>query len=222
MNRFRTFLLLSVLSFAFHTAVAQPTLVVIGDSYVANHRRPQSESWHYLAAQRQGWNYRNYGRNGGSIAWDRSNRGFGRAIVNRCLEMTDTADIVLVIAGHNDAEMARDNRDSLKMLADSLDLLCRRLRDKYPKAAIGFVTPWHVNRPGFEPVIKTIHRVCRRWRIPVLDTRKSPVRVEDEAFRRQYFQAPDDHAHLNAQGHLLALPWGEAFLKELAKKSSFS
>ena len=186
---------------------------MLGDSYVANHRRPKTEAWHYLAAQRLGMEYRNYGRNGSSIAWDRER--FGPRMVWRYREMTDTADIVLVIAGHNDATLVGESKDSLRMFRDSLDLLCRRLLEKYPRAKVGFVTPWHVNRPGFEPVIRTIHKVCKRHHIPVLDSRNSGIRVEDDEFRRQYFQAPDDHAHLNAEGHRLALPWGERFIKKI-------
>lgn len=192
-------------------------MLVLGDSYVANHRRPASEAWHSMAAQRLGLEYRNYGRNGSSVAWDRQR--FGPRMVQRCMEMTDTADIVLVIAGHNDATMAGENRDSLQMFRDSLSLLCQRLHQRYPRAQIGFVTPWHVDRPGFESVIRIIHQVCKKHRIPVLDTQSSPIRVEDADFRRRYFQSPDDHAHLNAEGHLLVLPWGERFLKELKKRS---
>lgn len=193
------------------------TINVIGDSYVANHLRPQAEAWHALVAQHHGWTYRNYGRNGSSIAWDRQR--FGQRIVERYRLMNDTADVVVVIAGHNDATLIGNNRDSLQLFRDSLDLLCQRLREKYPHAAIGFVTPWHVKRPGFKPVIKTIHKVCRRHHIPVLDTRRSPIRVEDADFRRQYFQAPDDHAHLNAEGHQLMLSWAEPFFLRLMKQS---
>ena len=208
----KRFVLSLVLLLAMLTGHGQ-RLVVLGDSYVANHRRPKTEAWHYLAAQRLGLEYRNYGRNGSSIAWDRER--FGPRMVWRYREMTDTADIVLVIAGHNDATLMGESKDSLRMFRDSLDLLCRRLLEKYPRAKVGFVTPWHVNRPGFKPVIRTIHKVCKRHHIPVLDSKNSGIRVEDDEFRRQYFQAPDDHAHLNAEGHQLALPWGEKFLKKL-------
>ena len=101
------------------TAGAQ-TMVVLGDSYVANHRRPKSETWHYQAACNLGLEYRNYGRNGSSVAWDRQR--FGPRMVQRCLEMTDTANVVLVIAGHNDATLLGNNRDSLHQFADSLSL----------------------------------------------------------------------------------------------------
>ena len=199
-------------------ALAAQTINVIGDSYVANHRRPQTEAWHAQLAQRHGWQYRNYGRNGSSIAWDRQR--FGARIVERYRQMNDTANVVLVIAGHNDATLIGHSRDSLQLFRDSLDLLCHRLREKYPHASIGFVTPWHVNRPGFKSVIKVIHKVCRRHHIPVLDTRRSPIRVEDADFRRQYFQAPDDHAHLNAEGHQLMLSWAEPFVVKLMGKAS--
>ena len=71
-------------------ALSAQTINVIGDSYVANHRRPQTEAWHALVAQRNGWQYRNYGRNGSSIAWDRQR--FGARIVERYRQMNDTAD----------------------------------------------------------------------------------------------------------------------------------
>lgn len=213
MNRYLTALLGTLL---LCQVLSAQTINVIGDSYVANHRRPQTEAWHALVAQRHGWTYRNYGRNGSSIAWDRQR--FGARIVERYRQMNDTADVVVVIAGHNDAGLIGNNRDSLQLFRDSLDLLCQSLREKYPHAAIGFVTP-HVKRPGFKPVIKTIHKVCRRHHIPVLDTRRSPIRVEDADFRRQYFQAPDDHAHLNAEGHQLMLSWAEPFFLRLMKQS---
>lgn len=94
------------------------TIVVIGDSYVRNHRRPMKETWHARVAERLGMNYRNYGRNGNSIAFDRSKQGFGRSMLERYQEMTDTADFVLVIAGHNDA-FSNDfvlTRDDMKVL----------------------------------------------------------------------------------------------------------
>ena len=48
---------------------------VIGDSYVRNHKRPVEETWHYKMAQRLGFAYNNYGRNGGCVAFDRTHDG---------------------------------------------------------------------------------------------------------------------------------------------------
>lgn len=189
---------------------------VIGDSYVRNHRRPVEETWHSKVAARLGMAYHNYGRNGGCIAFDRSREGFGKSILQRYREMTDTADYVLVIAGHNDAEKIRNNRDSLQMLRDSLDALCRGLIQKYPRAKIAFVTPWNVPRPGFRAVIQTILDVCAEHSIPVLNAAAtSGIHVRDEQFRRLFFQAPKDTAHLNNEGHDLLLNWGERFIMGL-------
>ena len=47
------------------------TINVIGDSYVKNHRRPYEESWHCLVAEKYKMKYRNYGRNGRCLVFDR-------------------------------------------------------------------------------------------------------------------------------------------------------
>lgn len=197
------------------------TMVVFGDSYVRNHRRPYSEAWHARVAERLGMNYRNYGRNGSSIAFDRTRQGFGPSMLVRYREMTDTADVVLVIAGHNDASMAKDNPDSLLLVRQAIDSLCRCLRAKYPHAAIGFVTPWAVERPGFAQVVQMLRQACAEHGFPLLDaTLTSGIRPMDEDFRRRYFQGPNDQAHLNAQGHALLLDWGETFVRQLLEQPS--
>ncbi len=193
--------------------LAGKTMNVIGDSYVRNHRRPFTEAWHYKVAQRLGMKYNNYGRNGGCIAFDRSKDGFGPSILQRYVGMTDTADVVLVIAGHNDADKIKSSADSLVIFRDSLDALCKGLQQKYPQAKIAFVTPWDVPRPGFAEVIEVIKEVCGANHIAVLDAaHTSGIQVRDEAFRRKYFQAPHDTAHLNDAGHNLLLEWGEQFI----------
>lgn len=192
------------------------TMVVIGDSYVRNHRRPVEETWHARVAERLGMNYRNYGRNGNCIAFDRTDRGFGKSILERYREMTDTADFVLVIAGHNDAYKVLHSCDTLALFRQRLDSLCMGLRQKYPRAAIGFVTPWAVERPGFAEVTQAIREVCARHGFPVLDAaRTSGIHPMDSTFRRRYFQSPNDEAHLNHEGHGLLLDWGEQFIKDI-------
>jgi len=220
----RRFLPILMCFFAINTFAQQPTtpplagkvMNIIGDSYVRNHRRPFTEAWHYKVAKRLGMTYNNYGRNGGCIAFDRQREGFGKSILQRYREMTDTADYVLVVAGHNDADKIRNSVDSLAMFRDSLDALCRGLIQKYPRAKIAFVTPWNVPRAGFREVIRAIHDVCGEHSIPVLDAATtSGIHVRDEQFRRIYFQAPNDTAHLNDEGHNLLLRWGEQFLLSL-------
>lgn len=192
------------------------TINVIGDSYVRNHRRPFSETWHCKVAARHHMRYNNYGRNGGCIAFDRSQDGFGPSILRRYKEMTDTADYVLVIAGHNDAFKIGTSKDSLAMFRDSLQQLCVGLIDKYPSAKIAFVTPWNVDHDGFAEVIRALFDVCGSQGIPVLDAAAtSGIHVRNDRFRRLYFQSPSDHAHLNDRGHELLVGWGERFLMGL-------
>lgn len=194
---------------------AGKTLCMLGDSYVRNHKCPPAESWHAKLATLLGMNYVNWGRNGSSIAFDRTAEGFGPAMTQRYLEMPDTADYVIVIAGHNDADYLTKHGGWDKFSA-GLEELCTGLQTKYPTAKIGFVTPWGVDRPNFKEVTAEIHRVCQKYNIPVLDT-TSPaiIDVNNPDFRAMYFQRANDTAHLNNSGHNLMIGHGQRFLDRL-------
>jgi len=198
---------------------AQNTIVnVIGDSYVANHRQPKEYTWHYKLAQELGYQYNNYGRNGSCIAFDRTHDGrfnFGPAMWQRYKAMDPNADYVLIIAGHNDADKVGNNKDSLQMVKDSLEVMLDGIRALCPKAKIGFVTPWNVDRPGFEAICRLIKEVCDAQGIPVLwnADKDCVIQVRDDAFRKQYFQSAKDNAHLNAAGHDLFLPVAREWFK---------
>ena len=191
---------------------------VIGDSYVANHRADKSESWHAKVAKAHNMTYRNYGRNGGAVAFDRTKDGFGKALSQRYVDMDNNADIVLIIAGHNDACLIGNSTDSLQIFRDSLDHLLTNLEKKYPKAQIGYVTPWFVDTPGFSQVCEVIRDVCFKHDVPVQDNYNewSVIKVRDSDFRKKYFQGANDHAHLNNAGHDLFQPAGDAFVRRLA------
>lgn len=202
---------------------AQEMMNVIGDSYVANHRRPKEEAWHYKLAQQRGYVYNNYGKNGSCVAFDRTHDGkynFGPAMWQRYKAMNPQADYVIIIAGHNDADKVGENADSLRMFRDSLEVLLSGIETLCPNARIGYVTPWYVDRPGFKQVCKVIKYVCRRHKIPVLwnYTPKCVIQVRNDDFRRKYFQGPKDTAHLNADGHDLFLPvatqWFDKYLRK--------
>lgn len=217
-------IIILALSSVFSFAQTEAVINVIGDSYVKNHRRPFEEAWHYKMAQALGMKYNNYGRNGNCVAFDRTSdngHNWGRPMWERCFEMDASADYVLIIAGHNDADKIKNNADSLRMFADSLQLLIDNIHKACPKAVIGYVTPWFVDRPGFQGVCKMIKKVCRRNRIPVLwnHDKKCVIQVRDADFRRKYFQGNNDTAHLNAAGHALFLPVAEQwFRKNVMKK----
>lgn len=193
------------------------TIVMLGDSYVKNHRRPYEESWHAKVASRLGMKYVNFGRNGSSIAFDRTKDGFGPAMTERYKEMPDSADYVVVIAGHNDADYLRTHGIELwNEFCTGLDTLLTGLQTKYPEAKIGFVTPWAVDRQYFSEVTEQIRKACKAHGIKVLDMASmNVIDVNNPEFRERYFQGPKDTAHLNAEGHDLLLSIGEDFIKGL-------
>lgn len=189
------------------------TINVIGDSYVKNHKRPYDEAWHALVAQKYHMTYRNYGRNGRCLVFDRTAEKWGTPMLDYYREMNDTADYVLVIGGHNDADYIRRGKGTLAQFEVGLDSLCRGLISKYPSAKLAFVTPWRVPRDCFADVTNIIVKVCARYSIPVFNAaERSGIYVWDAQFRRRYFQGPNDTAHLNAAGHKLFMRKGETFL----------
>lgn len=191
-------------------------MCVIGDSYVKNHHCPVSETWHAKAADALGMDYMNLGINGNCVGYDRTNEGYGRPIISRIGEIPDSASVILIIAGHNDAGIMAEREDySLRQFSDSLDVMLKRLSARCPDAAIGFVTPWKVDRPCFQETIYEIKRVCRNNGIPVLDVSTGVIRVNDPEFRRVYFQGENDTAHLNDKGHDLLVDTGVRFVKDI-------
>ncbi len=159
------------------------TINVIGDSYVKNHKRPFTEAWHYLVAEKYHMIYRNYGRNGRCLVFNREAEKWGKP------------------------------KGTLEQFETGLDSLCRGLIAKYPTAKLAFVTPWRVPRPCFNEVIGIMVKVCGRYSIPVFNAaERSGIYVWDAQFRKLFFQGPNDTAHLNARGHRLFMRKGESFL----------
>lgn len=188
------------------------TLHIIGDSYVKNHKRPVEESWHAKIAKKHGMTYNNYGWNGNCIAFDRTSEGFGPPIYLRYTEMADSADYVIVMAGHNDAGSI-GKLGTLDDFKEKLVLLCEGLIAKYPSAKIAFFTSWRVPRPNFIEVATITEEVCNSYSIPVYNAQKnSGIYVWSQDFRKLYFQGPNDTAHLNDEGHDLFMNKAETFL----------
>lgn len=197
--------------------LAGKTLCVFGDSYVRNHRCPASETWHAKAAERLGMRYVNMGINGSSVLYDRTAEGFGEAMTQRWRELPDSVDCLLIIAGHNDATMISSPRE-LDRFAAALKGMLADIAVAHPAMRIGFVTPWHVDRPRFSEVIDIIRRVCAANGIEVFDAEAAGgIRVNDDAFREKYFQngGHNDTAHLNDAGHDLITDKGAAFIVAL-------
>lgn len=217
--------LLLFLSVFPYTMIAQGNMRIVkrmsvfGDSYVANHHRPYQETWHYQAAQQLNMEYQNVGRNGSCVAWNREAEGFGASMLQRYEQLNPNADLVIIIAGHNDASYVKENKDSLRIFRNALVRLIDGVREHCPHARLVWVTPWYVDRDGFRPVVKCIRKLCKKKGVMVLNnyTANCCIKVRDAAFRKQYFQGANDMAHLNAEGHKLFLPIGLNFIKEVLR-----
>ena len=189
---------------------------VIGDSYVRNHMEPVENTWHYKFAQKHGMQYFNYGKNGNSIAY--SSPRWGEALYLRYREMADSLDYIVVIAGHNDA-FKLDSIGGIDNFKDRMDILCKGLIDKYPRAKVFFFTRWtckDFKGSDSEKVVDAMIEVCGEYSIPIFDSAKnSGIYAESEAFRKIYFQKGNgntDNAHLNSQGHDRFLKVAENFI----------
>lgn len=195
-----------------NSALNLKRIAVIGDSYVRNHRRPYTETWHYKLAKKYGMEYLNFGKNGNCIAMDRDR--FGEAMYTRYAQMPDDLDYLLVIAGHNDATLL-DSMGGIKKYKEKLDLLLKGLKEKYPKTKIMFYSPWickNYKGSNREKVIQTTAQECMKFNVPFFNAAANhTIKAEDDAFRKTYFQTPDDDAHLNSKGHDLFLPAAEKF-----------
>ncbi|MBQ7471689.1 MAG: SGNH/GDSL hydrolase family protein [Prevotella sp.] len=213
--------ILSTLAFLFLSlspTLAQTTepqrlrMGVIGDSYVRNHREPVENTWHYKFAQRHGFEYINYGRNGACVSIDRQR--FGPALWKRYQEMSDSLDLVIVIAGHNDAALL--DSIGLPLYRQRLGEVCQGLIARYPETRILWFTPWSHDDPNFLQIVDATIDVCGSWGIPVFDAyRRSNIFARDDRFRDIYFQSGRrDHAHLNARGHDRFLPVAESFIMQ--------
>lgn len=193
------------------------TICVFGDSYVKNHHCDVAETWHAKAADILGMEYINMGINGNSILYDRTDEGYGAAMTDRYRELPDSIDCLLIIAGHNDAGLIKGHTD-LSRFKNALVFLIQKLKDRYPHAKMGYVTPWHVDRQNFNEVITTIQNVCSDMGIPVFDAETSGgIKVNDTMFREKYFQnrGKNDTAHLNDDGHNLIVDEGVRFIQSL-------
>lgn len=205
-------LLLTLVSVVAQEPAARVRMAVIGDSYVRNHREPVENTWHYKFAHQHGFEYQNYGRNGGCVAIDRKN--FGPALWKRYQEMADSLDLIIIIAGHNDAALL--DTIGIDTYRQRLGEVCQGLIRRYPEARILWFTPWSHDDPHFLQVVDATIDVCGQWGIPVFDAyRKSNIFARDDSFRDIYFQSGRrDHAHLNARGHDRFLPVAESFIMQ--------
>lgn len=122
---------------------------------------------------------RNYGISGSTLA-----KG-DNPMCERYLSMDDDAQIVCVFGGTNDYGRTSITNPNLGTINDTtsdsiygaMDVLCKGLIKKYPKAIIFFITPLkradktNSNSKGYtlNDVVNAEIEVCKKYSIPVLD-----------------------------------------------------
>lgn len=201
------------------------SIAFIGDSYVANHKHPVEETWHYIMAARNNMTYYNYGVNGTCLVGD---AGKGTNCYDRLDKITGKPDYIITIAGRNDF----NRQMPINVFKDSLALYCEKMYNKFPLVKLAFITPWRISSAKTindgsatykqQDYIDAIIEVAGMYAIPVFDaSRNSGLPFWSESFRSTYTQDNAwswgywDYSHLNAQGHLMFLSKGEAFIRSL-------
>ena len=191
------------------------TMVILGDSYVQNHRRPIEETWHYRLAEKYQMQYFNYGRNGDTLAVRREDRR--PTLLMRYGMMREPADYVVVVAGHNDASRVATNEVNLATFRAGVTNLVVKLKTKYPEAKLVFVSPWNVQREGFAQVLAAYRELLPGLGVAFYDAAAlSGLDPHDkEGEKAKLWQGPNDTAHLSKAGHSIMLENIEPFFRSL-------
>lgn len=195
-------------------------IAVIGDSYVANHKRPVEETWHCRLAKKYHMDYSNYGKNGNTLVFEREKK-WGEPILRRLEKMERGADYVIVIAGHNDAGcIARmpeaDRPGAVARFREGLAKVVEALKRNHPGAKILFVSPWNVQRPGFAEVLAAEREILPKLGVGFYDAAAlSGIDPHDKTgAKARLWQGKNDTAHLTYEGHTIMLAkmeeWGIA------------
>lgn len=124
-------------------------------------------------------------------------------MTNQSLKQSIVSLLLMLVAGING-------------FAQKFDQMLTDIHKRCPKAKIMWVTPWRGSNADvveyFNGVIKSIKKVCKKHRVPVLDASQTVIDPSSADFRNAYFQSETDNAHLNNRGHDLFLPIGEKFI----------
>lgn len=133
-------------------------------------------NWHYTKGYHQ-WvkeilglaSYNNYGVSGYKVS----------DVYNKVKSVNDTADIIFVMVGVNDVQfnVPLGTLDGLESgtVYGNLNLLCSKLREKYPVKLLAFITPHEqTNYPSkigvsMHDVAKAVKEVCEKHSIVVYD-----------------------------------------------------
>lgn len=150
----------------------------------------------------------------------------------RADKMDDEADIIVVFGGtndygHGDAPFGKLDDETAETFCGAVNVLIKKLMNKYPEAAIVFMTPTHrLEETGrifnerniridfdLEDYVDAIIEICKNYSVPVLDLfRVSGIQPNIETMKEHFMP---DGLHPNKFGNAKIASRLEEFLKAL-------
>lgn len=190
----------------------------IGDSLTYGHTLGPSITFSTLIGKRNNMTVRNYGQNGTWLSSSRED-----SMVNRYISMDKDADYITVFGGTNDffgiVNIGSNDDNTKDTFKGALNIMCKGLIEMYPKAKIGFITPYHfTDEPNSNGIylielVDAIIEICSRYGIPVLDNYRTGTLLPINEVQRETLML--DGLHPDANGHKFISTRIEAFLKSL-------
>ena len=186
------------------------TLLVIGDSFVEGHTLSESQTWAYKLADRNGMTCINKGINGASIAYS-ANEQYTSIVesIASIINSVSSADYVVVLAGHNDANadlhggtaipIGNDDDAANTTYKGALNIIIDALLDAYPTAHILLCAPF--NRRGIEEdYAAAMETMAGIYSVPFFDSyHRSTICFQNTAQNTTY--ELENTLHLNEAGH---------------------
>ncbi len=201
------------------------TLALFGDSYLAGNNLRGEYTWASMLADKYDMRLYNHAYGGATIS---NNNGGYHAMVDNWSKNIGSPDIIVVEGGRNDSNQNSDVFGSIPLgtntdtttytFKGAIMYMIKNLREKYPDAMIIGVTSYNSpDRATTKQYAEAMKEVFDLYGYPCIfaaDPEVSGVDTGKQDFRTKYMEHPQDHSHLNYQGHMNALPKFEAAISK--------
>lgn len=186
-----------------------------GDSMMKGHTLSAEKTWIHKLASRNNMTYVNYGINGTFL----TNRLYNgqKGLVERYVDMADDFDYLLFHVGTNDANalvpMGTDDSVDISTFKGALNVLGDGLLTKYPKAKMGFITPY-LRNANYQAYVDAMVLMLGKYGIPVFNNIKNGGVCWTNAAQVSALTLGDGY-HLNEVGMDRSSYTYEQFLRSL-------
>ena len=203
---------------AYGDSITHGTFTDVGDT------SPDSvveKKWCDVVSERLGFRYlSNYGQNGISVS-STSPVLSGSALSLGYKNLRGDGEVIMIAAGTNDfgtnVRLGRNDDTEDVSFCGGLNVLCRGLKERFPDAAVIFITPIDRKDSASNALGLSLDDYRRKieeiaggvYGFRIVDGRCTGFDAGDPAFIRDYMR---DGVHPNREAHIL---YGEAVAKEL-------